>query len=81
MIQCWYFTKDSAPQFLIQHGDSDTTVSNEESKHLYEGLKSSYGDDKVSLTIMSGLKHMDAGFYTDNNLSLVSREIKSFFNK
>lgn len=56
-------------------------MSNEESKHLYEGLKSSYGDDKVSLTIMSGLKHMDAGFYTDNNLSLVFREIKSFFNK
>jgi len=62
------FTKETVPQFLIQHGGSDTTVSNEESKHLYEGLKSVYGEEKASLTIMSGLKHMDAGFYTDDNL-------------
>jgi acetyl esterase/lipase len=75
------FTSTSAPQFLIQHGDADTTVSNEESKYLQAGLVSAFGASKSSLTIMPGLHHMDKGFYTDSNLTLVSDSIKSYFSK
>lgn len=75
------FNSETAPQFLIQHGDSDTTVSNEESKYLYAGLKTAYGESKASLTIMPGMHHMDSGFYTESNMTLVSETITSYFQK
>jgi acetyl esterase/lipase len=73
------FTTTTAPRILIQHGGADTTVSNNESHYLYDGLSAEYGTSKVTLEIKDGLHHMDSGFYTDENMTAVVSSLTSYF--
>jgi hypothetical protein len=74
------FTAETAVKMIIQHGGSDTTVSNQESQYLYAGIKDVFGE-KASLEIKDGLHHMDSGFYTDANLTAVTDSLSSYFSK
>jgi acetyl esterase/lipase len=73
------FSATSAPRLIIQHGDADTTVSNNESHYLYDGLSAAYGTSKITLEIKPGLHHMDSGFYTDENLTATLGALTSYF--
>lgn len=73
------FTAATSPRFIIQHGGADTTVSNNESHYLYDGLSAAYGTTKITLEIKDGLHHMDSGFYTDENLTAVVSSLTTYF--
>ena len=61
------------------HGKADTTVSSEESIHFYNAIVDKFGTSKATLELKNGLKHMDSGFYTSENLTTVVSSIKSYF--
>lgn len=74
------YTDSNSPYFIIEHGDSDTTVSNNESKYLYNGLLKVISKDKVFYKDMVGCHHMDSNFYTDTNLTEVITLLNTYFN-
>jgi acetyl esterase/lipase len=75
------WTKTTACRYIIQHGSADTMVTNNESHYLYDTLSPVYGTDKVTLEIKEGLNHMDAGFYTDENMSGVVTALSDYLKQ
>lgn len=73
------YTPDNSPYFIIEHGDSDTTVSNKESIYLRDKLLPKVGESKIFFKTMAGCHHMDNSFYTDANLSEVLELINDYF--
>ncbi|MCI1735522.1 MAG: hypothetical protein LKM30_07320 [Bacilli bacterium] len=73
------FTAETATRMLIEHGDSDTTVTYKNSQYLYDGIKDTFGTTKAALKLMPGMRHMDSGFYTDSNLTDVTGSLKTYF--
>lgn len=65
-----YITPE-CPPFFIQHGDTDTLVSVQQSMDFAAKLQDVLGRDKVTLEILPGAGHLDAAFNTDQNIDRV----------
>ena len=58
-------------QVWVQAGTADDNVPYTQSENFADELAQVIGDESVHFALIEGAKHMDAAFYTDENLSQV----------
>ena len=65
-----YISPDDPP-FLIQHGTADGTVPVQQSTRFADALARVLATDKVALTLFPGARHVDAVFFSEENVQRV----------
>lgn len=72
-----YLSSDRPLAVWIQAGDGDTSVPYLQSKRFAEACEGAYGGDAVYFALLPGAGHMDAAFYTEENLAALIAFLKA----
>ena len=65
-----YISADDPP-FFIEHGTADGTVPVQQSTRFAAALETTLGPAKVTLELLPGAGHVDAAFFTPENVDLI----------
>ena len=65
-----YISADDPP-FFIEHGTADATVPVQQSTRFAAALETTLGPAEVTLVLLPGAGHVDAAFFTPENIDLI----------
>jgi acetyl esterase/lipase len=74
-------TKETAPYFIIQHGQDDLNIPTVQSVNLANKLKAKLGNNKVYIELIPGAHHGDPAFSKPGNFEKVFKLLNANLNK